>query len=167
MTEIAEYERRISRALERLRDGMDRFQRLAGAPSAEEDAAQPVLIAELEAALAAERETSAKLGAALELAQAHDGEVLPEIEARLDALSSRIDSQALELQRLKMANIQLRETAQTLREAMEKGLSDPALVNRSLQAELEGLRAIRAAEIAELDAVLGELAPMIVENKDA
>ena len=89
------------------------------------------------------------------------------LEARVEALTAQIDAQGIELGRMKSTSVQLRETNRALREAAERGVSDPQLVNKSLQAELDALRAARAAEVAELDGILAELKPLIGEDTDA
>ncbi len=134
---------------------------------AEAAAAHAAEIAALKAALEAEREAHAQAGERIRAMREKQESVVPELERRLEALTRQIDAQAVETQRLKMTNVELRETLRALREAAEQGLADPALVNRALAAELDALRASRAADIAELDSILGQLHPLIAEISHA
>ncbi len=66
-----------------------------------------------------------------------------------------------ELQSLRKANEQLRDNNKALREANEAGVAEPHLINKSMLAELEGLRAARAADRAEADLVMADLERLI------
>ena len=48
-----------------------------------------------------------------------------------------------------------------LREANEAGVGEPHLINKAMLAELEGLRATRAADAAEAAAILDRLDPLV------
>jgi cell division protein FtsB len=77
-----------------------------------------------------------------------------EVQARIDALTR-------ENQRLRAANAGLRESLALLEDQIAQGAVDPGSIDRALRAELEALRADRAAEVAELDGILAELKPLI------
>ena len=84
-----------------------------------------------------------------------------EIEALREKNSealSRLDS---ELQSLRRANQQLRENNAALREANSEGVGEAHLINKSMMAELDSLRAMRAADQAETTAILSELTSVI------
>ena len=49
--------------------------------------------------------------------------------------------------------------------ANAEGLADPKLIDTAVIAELESLRATRAIEMAEIDAVLTALAPLVEEGE--
>ncbi|MDE3028282.1 MAG: hypothetical protein KGH84_07785 [Paracoccaceae bacterium] len=171
MNEIVEFERRISLALDRIGKGAESLHHIATA--AKNNFAMPEgehpAIAEVERlteALEAERGANAQLTARVRALHEKQG-ATPEEDARVDTLARQLDAQGVELQRLKQSNVQMRETMQAMRDAMAKGIHDPALVNKSMAAELEALRATRAAEIAELDGILLELKPLIGEGSDA
>lgn len=86
----------------------------------------------------------------------------------LDANRDAIKDLSQRLRRMRRTSRLVRGTNQMLREAAEKGLSDPALVNQALSAELESLKALRAAEQAEMDVIVGALRPMLdVSDEDA
>lgn len=68
-----------------------------------------------------------------------------------------------DLQRLRLSNDQLREVITALREANAGGVGDPSLINKAMLAELEGLRATRATDMAEAGAVLAKLEPLLAQ----
>lgn len=149
-------ERRIAAALDRIAAGLERAPRPAAGEAGQ-----------LREALEAERAANAQLTERVRAIRERQENVVTGIERRLARQTELLDVQGLELQRLKKSLIQLREANRTLREAQEAGLADPAAINRSLQAEVEALRAGRAAEIAELDEILAELRPLVGEGGDA
>ena len=58
-------------------------------------------------------------------------------------------------------NAQLRSNNTALRKANAAGVGDAGLINRAMEAELNGLRAAQMADREELAAVLEELKPLI------
>ena len=62
-----------------------------------------------------------------------------------------------ELQSMRRANQQLRDNNSALRKAGEAGVVEPHLINKAMMAELEGLRAERATDRAEMDVILAEM----------
>ncbi|MEX0349696.1 MAG: hypothetical protein AB3N15_09770 [Paracoccaceae bacterium] len=76
------------------------------------------------------------------------------------AAMARLDE---DLQRLRKANEYLREVSQTLRESNAAGVGDPNLINNAMQAELEALRSVRATDMAEAQAVLAQLEPLLAQ----
>lgn len=158
---VGELERRLAVALDRIARGLDRM--AAAAPAARPDPE----VARLREALEAERAEKAQLAERVKAIKERQETHVGQLERRLSRLTEQADVQGLELQRLKKALIQLREANRLLREAQEAGVADPAAINRSLQAEVEALRAARTAEIAELDEILAELRPLVGEGTDA
>jgi len=96
-------------------------------------------------------------------------ETLKTAEARseVEDLRNRIDALEAGADKLREANRQLRSNNAALREAHEAGIADADLINGGLQAELDSLVAVRAADRAELDGVLAALRPMLEEAADA
>jgi len=92
-----------------------------------------------------------------------------EATAQSEAMA-RLD---MDVQRLRQANDQLRDSNAALRQANENGVGEPHLINKAMLAELEGLRASRATDSAEVSAVLAKLGPLLagaenlVEGEDA
>ena len=102
---------------------------------------------------------NAGLKADLEAA-AGSGALEDEIEALKRAAEDQEETLArldMEAQRLRLANDRLRETNEALRQANADGVAEPRLINRAMLAEIEGLRAARAADAAEAGAVLKKL----------
>lgn len=133
----------------------------------------------LKAALAAARAAAAKAAETqqaeiarltADLAQAARAEVAQaEIAALRGALEEHEDILAkldMEAQRLRLANDRLRETNAELRQANADGLAEPRLINRAMLAEIEGLRAARAADAAEAGAVLKKLDSLLANARN-
>lgn len=105
----------------------------------------------------------------LELA---DTERVGDLTAELDMLRaerashgaamSRLDD---DLQRMRKANDQLRDSVEELRAAAEDGMADAELLNRATVAELEATRAAQATDAAEAQAVLARLEPLLLHAK--
>lgn len=158
---VVELERRLAAALDRIARGLERPATPAAAPRPDPEAAR------LREALEAERAEKAQLAERVKAIKERQESHVTALERRLARMTEQADVQGLELQRLKKSLIQLREANRMLREAQEAGLADPAAINRSLQAEVEALRAARTAELAELDEILAELRPLVGEGGDA
>jgi len=182
MSDITELERRISAALDRIGTGLDGL--AAPAPTGPDPT-------ELQAALDIAAGRAEELEKALsdeKLANAQLEERLKSVRDTADRHASAMDIQAFEqqqatakldadLQRLRRASEDLRASNISLRDALEQGLSEPHLINKAMLAELEPLRATRSVEIAQADAVLSALEPLVkraaqeskaeTENSDA
>ncbi|WP_170751059.1 hypothetical protein [Ruegeria lacuscaerulensis] len=101
-----------------------------------------------------------------------DSERVAELSAELEMLRaersshgaamSRLDD---DLQRMRKANEQLRNSVDELRAASEGGLPDAELLNRATVAELEATRAAQATDAAEAHAVLARLEPLLSQAK--
>lgn len=78
-----------------------------------------------------------------------------------EALAARLTSLDVDLQRLRQANAQLVASNAALRTANAEGVGDAHLINKSMMAELEGLRAMRAAESAEARTIIDALSPLL------
>ncbi|MFQ1700956.1 hypothetical protein ACJ5NV_10200 [Loktanella agnita] len=149
MSEIGELESRITAALDRIRQGLDA--QMSGAPEQADDAA-----------LEAERATSAQLTEDLQAMQTAYDSVTAQFEAQ-KAQMALLDA---ELQSLRASNVQLRDMNTALREAVTEGLA-PELLDKAIAAEVEALHAQRSADAAEIDAILTELTPLIEEPANA
>ncbi len=156
-TGLAELEHRLIAAFTRIGAGVERLG--AGLPGVDaQSAAQAGQIAQLQAALDAERAARVAADAALNDMQSP---TFVEPSAEVDRLTRQLDAQGLDNQRLRSSVAQLREDLRRLREAAEGTLSDASLVNRAMQAELEALRAVRASETTEMADILSALAPLV------
>lgn len=163
MTDLVELERRIANALNRLEAGIDRLRSDASAPQAATDSAGE--LADLQAALAAERASNAELSDRIAALRARDSrQEIAGLEARIAELTRQLDVQGLELHRMRKSTIQLREA---LRAMTEDGVAqvDGSVINKAMLAELEALRALRAAEAQELSELVAELLPIVGEEE--
>jgi len=149
MQDIAELEGRITAALERIGKGLDALP-AGGAQLA------------LQGALDEERTVNAQLTERLRAVKDRDGSAIAALEATVEKMTRQLDVQGLELQRMRKTTIQLREHLRGLREAQADGLADPQQVNKAMLVELEALRAARHTELAEMDEILAELAPLVM-----
>ncbi|WP_333684076.1 hypothetical protein [Pontibaca methylaminivorans] len=151
-------------------------------------------LAALEAALDEERTANAQLEArvrrlkerlrsqrashAEELASAQTGEEDGEgggegggagsaqLRRELAAQTGALAALDADLQRLRKANDTLRASNEALRQANQSGIGEPELVNQAMAAEIEGLRATRATELAEANAVLARLESLLAGTAD-
>lgn len=157
MQELAEFERRINAALQRIGAGVEGL-----APA---DAGTHSEIARLKSELAAERQQTADLRAQLAVAPkpAPRPATPSELESRVEKLTRQIDVQGLEMQRMRKNVVQLRENLRALRRAAADKIPDSDQINRAMMAELESVRVTRFAEMAELDEIIAELDPLIAE----
>jgi len=166
MTDIAEYERRISFALERIARGVETLTAGGGVSISEslvvevpEDDASAAEIAELRDALEAERTANAQLSERVRAIREKQETTLSTMEKRLAQATRSYEGAQVELARLKRANADLSDANRALVEAGND--LAPHLINRALQSELESLRAARAAEVAELGDILDSIEPLI------
>ena len=153
MTEITDLQARITAALDRIGTGLD------GLGPARPDTGEEV--ARLTEALEEERTANAQLEERVRtIKEKQDGtvEVLADEVERLRALLAREEEA---VSRLARVNADLRANNTALREAIQRGIAEPHLVNKSMMVELEALRTAQAADRAELDAVLGELNALV------
>lgn len=134
----------------------------------DEAAAQAAPMADiepLEAELRAAQQELAELRDRLAMAEASDGDAYADPDGEEEGVSGELDLRLAELdselQSLRASNDQLRESNAALRAANAEGLGDPALINSGLEAEVQGLRAARASDQAEVHAVLARLEPLL------
>lgn len=164
MNDIAELERRITMALERIGAGIDHI----GAAPAQgggnvTDGDAEARLAELQDALDSERTTNAQLTERVRAIKEKQETMVGALENKVARLTRQVDAAMADLQRLREANQELAEANRALGAAVEEGVADPNLINHAMLAELEALRAARAAEVAEMDDILAELKPLIEE----
>lgn len=153
MSDIAELERRVSHALDRISDAVNRMDAGRGE--------------ELAAALAAEREANAQLEARVAAIKERQETKVAMLEAEVRDLRAALLQRDGEVQRMREVNAGLRQSNAALREANAAGLADAGLVNTAMEAELAALRATADGRRAELDAILARLEPLIEERVHA
>lgn len=157
MSDIADLERRVTSALERIGAGLDALP--MAAPQFD-----PGEVEALKEALESERTANAQLEERVLAIKEKQDTSVAALEARVASLSAQAAQQEADLARLKQVNAQLRDSNAALRDANAEGVGDAHLINKAMLAELEGLRASRAADLGELEAIMGELKPLIEEE---
>lgn len=167
MQQISELEKRITAALERIGKGIDRGQLGTGATTRPAPVAGAASTAEgaLRTQLEEEKALTAQLQDRLRAAKARES--VGDAQDKIDRLTRQLDVQGLELQRMRRTSAALGDQLAALRQAQTAGVTEPQLINRALQAELDALRAQRLTEVAEMDEILASLAPHIAETGHA
>lgn len=168
MHEIAELERRITAAMDRIGLGLGALAEARAAlpvPDAGLAEAADVEATLLREALDEERMANAQLNERLRVLRDRDARAQAEAAAEGDRLTRLLDEQGLETQRLHKLTVKLREDLRQLREAAQDGVADSAMINRAMLAELEALRADRSAEAAEMRDILAAIHPLLREEE--
>lgn len=155
MSDIDGLGSRISVALDRIRQGLDTLER----PSLDEDGAAT----NVEMKLLEEQNANAQLEERVRSLKAMQDTKLDGLEDRVAAQREQLVVLDKELQRLRQSNADMREINAQLRSAVSESVSSPELLNRAMMAEIEALNAQRAAEAAEVSAIITELKPLIEE----
>nr|WP_249200237.1 hypothetical protein [Thetidibacter halocola] len=163
---------RLAQALERIGRTVEGYEPpgaapmpVAEPPPAAAPEADPEELRALQEALDEERLANAQLEERVRLLKARTGEggdtaaLREQIAAQREAVAG-LDA---EMQRLRQANDALREVSQALREANAKGVGEPHLINKAILAELDSLRAARAVDAAEAQALMSALTPILAE----
>ncbi|MCC6863383.1 MAG: hypothetical protein IT544_01040 [Rhodobacteraceae bacterium] len=155
MQDLVELERRINAALQRIEAGVEALPVVPVADAVEID--------KLKAELVVEKTRNAALRQEL-VEHKPTAKPASELEVRVEQLMRQIDVQGIEMQRMRKNVMQLRESLSALRRLASEKLADPEMINLAMQAELESIRVTRLAEMAELDEIIAELDPMIVQQ---
>ncbi|MGY6705667.1 hypothetical protein [Roseinatronobacter sp.] len=166
MSDIKNLEQRIIRALDRISRNVDAVRAAPVQQQTPPPAQAPDDTAELRAQLDAERAKNAQLTERVNAVRQRQESSFTSLERRLARMTEQLDLQSLEMLRLKKANTKLIEANRQLRDGHEAMVIEPSAINRSLVAELEALRAERAADMVEMEDVLGELKPLIATGDD-
>ena len=152
MSNIEELQRRIATAMDRVAQGLDKIGTAPAGPDPE-----------MAQALDDERTANAQLRERVRALRTRADEQIATMRAELEENATRVAQLDAELQRLRKANQQLTEACAALRDANSEGVGDPHLINRAMLAELDGLRAARASDVAESSAILSALTPLVKE----
>lgn len=171
MSDIEGLQSRIMAALDRIGQGIEAMDAGGGSGGSGGDDAD-ALRQELEdekLANAQLEERIKQIKSKLEAAEAELGALraaAKEQAGDADARGAGLRKLDGELQALRKANQQLRDNNAALRAANTDGVVEPHLINKAMMAELEGLRAARSADRAEMDAVLSELDALVASAGD-
>ncbi len=158
MSDISELEGRITAALDRIGQGLERLSKPADDGMAEADAEE---LTQLRSALDDEKTANAQLEERVKAIKEKQDSTVASLTEEVERLHGLLGEEEAGLARLRKVNAELRANNEALRAAISDGVAEPHLVNKSMMAELEALRAAQAADRSELDAVLGELAPLV------
>lgn len=160
MTNISELEGRITAALDRIGQGLD-----ALGPKPEASLAEHITA--LTASLDDEKTANAQLQERVKSIKSKRQREVADLKAEVARLRGEVEVNEAGVSRIRRVSSELRMNNTALREAVSAGVAEPHLINQSMMAELETLRAAQAADRAELDAILAELSPMIKSVEDA
>ena len=152
MDDIAEYERRITAALDRAAQALDNL-----SAGGEGDAA--ALKAELDAERVANQQLEERVRAIKETQE----QTVKRLEDTVADLQAALGARDAELQQVKSVNAELRKSNGALREANAEGVGDADLVNSAMVTEIESLRVARAVDRAEIEEILATLEPVLKE----
>lgn len=162
MSNIEELQQRISAAMDRVAQGLDQ---IGSAPSGPDpEMAQALEDEQTANAQLTERVRTLKAKAEEDKAQADDA--LAAMRAKLEEGEARMAQLDVDLQKLRRVNDQLTAACEALRKANEEGVGEPHLINKAMLAELDGLRAARASDVAESTAILSALEPLLASASD-
>ncbi|MDG1377549.1 MAG: hypothetical protein P8P56_11170 [Yoonia sp.] len=159
MSEIDSLQGRITAALDRIGAGVSQLAKTA--PAAESSAVADADA--LRGQLQEERSANAQLEERVRVLKERQDSNIAKLEKRVETQAATLATLDAELQRLRASNADLREMNAQLRSAASDGATSPELINRATIAEVEALAAQRAADVAEIDAIITELKPLIEE----
>ena len=152
MSNIDELQGRITAAMDRVAVGVARLSDTSAVPSVDPSIAQ---------ALEDERTANAQLTARVRALKTKSDAELAEMRAHVEEAEARMAQLDVELQRARRANAGLVEACEALRDANAEGVGNADLINKAMLAELEGLRAARAVDVAEASAIIAALGPLV------
>lgn len=164
MSDIEELQGRVMAAMERASRGLEKLAVL------KEDG--PDYAQQLEDERLANAQLTERVKALKDRLETETADVQAKLDAAQAELARAAEAQArmakldVELQKVRRANAQLSNACAALRDANAEGVGDPHLINKAMLAELDALRAARAADFAETDAILSALTPLIAAPQE-
>lgn len=157
MSDIEELQRRITAAMDQVAFGLAKMGP-ATAAGPDEDTLR---------LLDEERTANAELQERVRGLRTKSEAELAALRAQVDQGHARMAQLDIELQRVRRANAQLSDACAALRAANAEGVGDAHLINKTMLAELEALRAARAADVAEASVILASLQPLVDSVTDS
>ncbi|PTQ74501.1 hypothetical protein [Celeribacter persicus] len=169
MSEISDFEARITAALERIGRAVAVAEERAEAAQTGGVASQALEaeVARLNDALEAEQSINAQLEDRVKAIHDRQETHVAALEDEVETLRRQLMDHDREMRKLRHVNAQLRENNAALREANAVGLSDADLINAGMRAELEALKVTRDVDVTELDAILTELRAVMTRASGA
>ena len=161
MSDVHELEKRLSVALDRIANGVSALREGATQSS---DGGE---VDSLRETLQAERDANSQLEQRVIAIKEKQEKLVASMEAEVSRLRVEVEQSEAVIQKMKRVNQRLRENNRALRDANRKGVADPQLINNSMVAELDALRASRESDRAELDTILMELKPLVEGGANA
>ncbi|MBW6419431.1 hypothetical protein [Celeribacter sp. PS-C1] len=170
MSEISDFEARITAALERIgRAVAVAEERAEAATEAASEApvggiaseAAEAEIARLHDALEEEKSANSQLEERVKAIHDRQESHVAALEDEVETLRRQLMDHDREMQKLRHVNTQLRDNNAALRAANAEGVGDAGLIDAGLHAEVEALRVARASDVTELDAILTELRAVV------
>jgi len=150
MSDIEELQRRITAAMDQVAFGLDKLGAASSGPDEE-------TLRQLEE----ERTANAQLQERVHSLRSKSDAELATLRTKVEESAARMAQLDIELQRVRRANAQLTDACAALRDANAEGVGEAHLINKAMLAELEGLRAARAADVAEASTILASLQPLV------
>ena len=147
---------RILAAMDRVAQSLDKM-----------DASDGGEVNALKQALEDEQQVNAQLTERVRVLGERQEQAIDALEAKATAATERVSALDLELQQLREANASLADACVALREANTAGVGEPHLINKSMMAELEAIRAMRQAEMAEAQEIISALTPLLTASAAA
>ena len=153
MSDIEELSSRFVAAMDRIANGVDNL---------DSGAAQEVK--RLTEELTEEKQVNAQLSERVRVLGERQEEAIEALEAKVAKSKERVSALDTEMQKLRKANHRLTKICNALREANAEGVGEPNLINKSMMIELESIRAMRSAEVAEADEIIQALTPLLQQT---
>lgn len=156
MSEIEELSSRIMAAMDRVAQGIDKLDANDGAEAEE-----------LRQALDEEKQANAQLSERVRVLGERQEQTIAALEAKASDAQERVSALDIEMQKLRRANERLGNICAALRDANAEGVGEPHLINKSMMIELESIRAMRSAEMAEAKEIISALTPLLTASAAA
>jgi hypothetical protein len=156
MSEIEELSSRIMSAMDRVAAGLDRLAQVDDGEAAA-----------LRQALEDEKQVNAQLTERVRVLGERQEQAMATMEAKAAEAAERMMALDTEVQQVRKAQEMLSEACEALREANAAGVGDADLINRAMSAEIDALRAMRRAELAEADQIIAGLMPLLNASAQA
>lgn len=157
MSEIDSLQGRITAALDRIGAGVSQLSKAAPMDASGDT------VDELRVQLDEERTANSQLEERVRVLKDRQDRNIAKLEGRVETQAATLASLDAELQRLRASNAELRDLNAQLRSAAAEDASSAELINRATIAEVEALAAQRSADVAEIDAIITELKPLVEE----